>query len=263
VKPRDLVTLGCCLAAFAGAAALFMLARSTIAITIAVLLVIAGGFAGSILWSQHGVRAGRLDRMLLLPLEGGVLVIEDSHGLAARYGDRIRSYRQTAWRLRDGARLGRHTGAPEIRLLGATTDIVWCSSRDMPVHARHPVTFAVVHEQRQLVGATGIELKALGERDNPVFDANSCGVHAYARDGRSYLFKPDLQVVEIARSETKPAPTPRAHDDGKLAVTHQLGDSPALRMKLKRSPADDQPEVVTALGPDRDERWSSTFPPVR
>lgn len=96
----------------------------------------------------------------------------------------------------------RDRGDGGIRLLGATGDLLWCSSRELPVHQRRPASLEVVAGGNRLPA-----LKPLDGSDDPVFDLATGRVHAYALDGRGLSIGPDLDTVEAPRPKFARAPS--------------------------------------------------------
>jgi len=189
---------------------------------------VAGAIAISFVWAADFARADHIEHVVGTP-DGATVVIEDRITTLA-HGDASHVDRLTARRLRDGVRLAHVGNEPNLRLLGAARDGVWCSSSAMAVHVRDPATLAVIHDERAVLGTSGITLKRVTREldpEDPVFDPGSGGVHAFAGDGRGYLISPDLSIAEAPRAQPRPLrteptkirlPTPAAQERWRTTV---------------------------------------------
>ena len=269
-KPNPAVAIGIvvvAIAAIPAGAALLVMTKHELSQFLGILIALGGVFVLYSQWSDNYAHADRVEQVFLMPTDGGVLVIEDLLALmggTVGMAGIVHQYRVTSRRLSDGARLGHVTNEVGLRVLGAAPDFLWCTSRDMPVHTRHPATLEVIHDTRAVVGTTGIELAHLEETDRPIFDPRTRGVHAFARDGRGYSITPELQVTEAARSTVKRGPTPkRANEGGGLHITQVLEPEPGWpRPQLGMRPASASPrarELLTLRTADGKTQWEVPF----
>jgi hypothetical protein len=232
---------------------------------IAGLIVIAGLTVAYGWYQDRKAACAGLAHALIVPDDGGLLITDERISEVVWHARRSpAAHRLKARRLRDGAEVSCLAGPLALRLLGAAPEFLWCSSEDLPVHARDPRTFAVVHDEAAILRAqAGPALKRLDGDHDPVFDTRSRGVHAYRADGRGVLITPDLAIAACARDAiTEPAGEQR-FAAGRLALTDLIdgsADAPPTLTFRRAGPNDRTDDALAYVSGDGAVRWEAKFP---